>query len=118
MSKKNVAQVVTRKQDETREEAMAKPVSTVTVAGQTQELVGKKRRFNPFKGLIRNLVAEHSIEVGRGFMKPEDTVEKEITLADGSKWSVKIARLSGATQRVEPFAFERIRKPRKPRKSE
>lgn len=66
----------------------------------------KKRVKNPFRGFVRNLIALHSERVGRGFITPEDSVEKTIKLADGSEYLITCTRTNGAMQDVDPWDFK------------
>lgn len=68
---------------------------------------------DPFKGMIRGMVAYHSLTVGRGFMAAEGTVSRTVELADGSAYTITVTRTKGATVNVDPFP----RKARKARKA-
>ena len=58
---------------------------------------------DPFRGLARNMVANHSERVGRGFLAGDGTVVRSIHLADGSCYEIRVKRMAKATVDVDPF---------------
>lgn len=69
-----------------------------------------KAKRDPFRGMIRNMVAYHSATVGRGFLPAEGMVSRTIELADGSAYTINVTRTRGASIDVDPFPRKSRRK--------
>ena len=82
------------------------------IGNQPEKSTVTRKRFNPHKNVVRDLVALHTMSVGMGAIQPEGTVEKEIVLANGSKFSVTVKRIESATSATDPWGFTREKKAR------
>lgn len=91
-------------------------VVTMTVAGEQEQRVRKRKGRNPYRSILRDMVAHHSMDVGRGFMKPDEPVIKSVELADGSQWQLTLKRTKGATKRVKPFEWPYVPRVKRNRK--
>lgn len=83
----------------------------VTRGNEKQKRERKKKFRNPYRALIRSMVALHTMRVGEGAIKADETVAKTIELANGSKYEIVVRRVSASTNKdVGAFDFEPLEK--------
>lgn len=60
----------------------------------------KPRKRNPFRGLIKKMIGQHTTNVAEGAITPEKVIRKEIELANGMKFEIAVRRTAPANTTV------------------
>lgn len=69
---------------------------TVSKGNQPERRTKRKKVRNPFRNLIRSMVALHTMRVGEGAIEPAESVEKEIELANGAVYQISVTRVKAS----------------------